>query len=230
VAELKERLDPQNHSAPARQIAAVAEQMRKFAAGRLAEAERDLQAADRRPEVAFEAALTVLTLRDDFAELPGFGEELTARVDALEQDRLTAPLFEQAKKAVEAEALFEAGRREEAIAALTSLSADAPDGPAAGYVRRTLARWEKERRTGAGAGESAVAEGPTGAEEPVAAEVAAEEPDASSEAARQAEGQLRLGKVLLSRSPAKARKYFERAIELAPDSPAAAEARELLDR
>ena len=47
---------------------------------------------------------------------------------------------------------------------------------------------------------------------------------------KQAATQLRLGKLMLQRDADKARKYFERAIELAPDSPIAAEAKKLLDR
>ena len=218
VAELSKRLDAENYSAPARQIAAIADQMKDFVSGRLADAERDLKAADRKPEAAFEAAVTVLTLQRDYGELPGLGEELQARLAALEQDRLAGPSFERARKAVEAENLFIAGEKDEALAAMRSL-ADA-EAPSASYARRTLSQWEKGKRAASAAlAEENVAD-PAAPAEPLA--------EASSEAVKQAEAQLRLGKLLLARSPQKATKYCEKAIELAPESAAAEEARELL--
>ena len=54
--------------------------------------------------------------------------------------------------------------------------------------------------------------------------------DSLSDSAKAAALQLQLGKRMLERNPDSAPKYFERAIELAPDSPAAAEARTLLQR
>ena len=50
----------------------------------------------------------------------------------------------------------------------------------------------------------------------------------SSQDERRAASQLKLGKILLKRNPTKAKAYFERAIKLAPNSKAAAEARKLL--
>lgn len=212
IPELTKRLDPKNYSAPAKQIAQVAEQMKKFAGDRFAAAERDLRAADRKPDAAFEAAVTVLRMRRDYAGLPGLGEDLESRAAALETDPKAAPVLETAAKALAAESLYESDQRDEAITAMRSLAAEEPGSPAAKYASKTVARWERETRSGR--------------TKPAAEESAVSGDDASERAATQ----LRLGKILHASNPAKARSYFERAIELAPDSPAAAEAKELLGR
>ena len=95
IEELNKRLDPENYSLPARQIAAITDQMRKLATSRLADAERDLKQIDRKPDAAFEAALTVLELARDYGELADFGDDLKARVNALAADRITTPVFER---------------------------------------------------------------------------------------------------------------------------------------
>src|SRR5688572_5183882 len=98
--------------------------MRKLAGDRLNAAEQDLKEADRKPEAAFEAAVTALALQRDYAELPEFGEDLKSKVAALEQVPETAPLFEKAAKVIEAESLYDSGKREEAVAALRSLAGE----------------------------------------------------------------------------------------------------------
>lgn len=210
IPELTKRLDPKNYSLPARQIASIVEQMREIADGRLAEAERQLSEPRRKPDAAFEAAVGALEVRRDYAELPRFGEDLGGRIEAIEKDPENASLFGLAARVVEADSLYESGKREEAIAALQALSGDA-DASAAAYSRRTLARWEKGKKPGA-----EPAEGPDAA--------------AADESSERAAVQLRLGKAMLARDAAKARKYFENAVKLAPGSPAAAEATELLGR
>lgn len=51
----------------------------------------------------------------------------------------------------------------------------------------------------------------------------------STRNARQAASKVRLGKLLLKRDASKARQYFEEAVRLAPESPAAKEAKQLID-
>ena len=212
IPELTKWLDPKNHSAPAKQIAQIVEQMKKFAGDRFAAAERDLQAADRKPDAAFEAAVTVLRMRRDYAGLPELGEDLERRAAALETDPKVTPVLETAAKVFEAESLYENDQRDEAITAVRSLAAEEPGCPAAKYASKAIAKWERETRSGR--------------TKPVGDVNAASSDGASDRAA----SQLRLGKILHASNPAKARSYFERAIELAPDSPAAAEAKELLGR
>lgn len=219
IEELNKRLDPENYSLPARQIAAITDQMRKLATSRFADAERDLKEIDRKPDAAFQAAVTVLELERDYAGLPEFGDELKARVSVLSQDRITAPVFERARQVIEAESLYASGKRDEATAALRSLADAQKDTPAAAYAGRMLARWEKEKRPAVG---DAAPVSTTAEETPQA--------DPPSGDAQKAASLVRLGKLLLSRSPDKARPYFEQAIEAAPDSDAAAEAKELLAR
>ena len=119
----------------------------------------------------------------------------------------------------EAESLYASGKRDEAAAALRSLGTAYQDTPAAAYATRMLARWEKEKR-------------PAVSDAAPVAKVTVERPQADTPSgdAKKAASLVRLGKLLLSRSPDKARPYFEQAIEAAPDSDAAAEAKELLAR
>lgn len=219
IEELNKRLDPENYSLPARQIAAITDQMRKLATSRLAAAERDLKQIDRNPDAAFEAALAVLELARDYGGLAEFGDDLKARVTALAADGITTPVFERARQVIEAESLYASGKRDEATAALRSLGTAYQDTPAAAYATRMLARWEKEKRP-------AVSDAA-----PVAtATVERPQADTPSGDAKKAASLVRLGKLLLSRSPHKARPYLEQAIEAAPASDAAAEAKELLAR
>src|SRR5690606_12118210 len=120
-----------------------------FVADRAAAAEQDLRDIDRSPDKAFEAALSLFALERDYAELPEVGEELASQVEAFEMDRVTAGVFEQAKAVFEAEALFEADKRKEAIAALDAVIGKYADTPAADYASRTLTRWRKQDRSAA---------------------------------------------------------------------------------
>jgi len=219
IEELNKRLDPQNYSLPARQIAAITDEMRKLATRRLADAERDLKEIERKPDAAFQAAVTVLELERDYAGLPEFGDDLKTRVTLLALERITAPVFERARQVIEAESLYASGKKDEATAALRSLADEQKDTPAATYAGRMLARWEKEKGPAAG---DAVAVSTAAA--------ATLKVGPSSGDAQKAASLVRLGKLLRSRSPDKARAYFEQAIEAAPDSDAAAEAKELLAR
>jgi tetratricopeptide (TPR) repeat protein len=217
IAELNPLLDPENFSAPSRQIATIAVELREQAEKKLAEAERQLAGETPPPADAFEAAVTVLSVERDYAELPGFVDVLLPKIEAIKDNPKAASALEPAAQVVEAERLFRDEKREEALAIMTSLAGKPGDDGVADYAKSTLARWE---RTKPGGSDATVT---TDSDAPVAKPTSSSLDDDELAAV-----QLRLGKRMLERNPDSAPKYFKRAIELAPDSPSAAEARTLL--
>ena len=190
--------------------------MNNQASQKLTEAEQILNGKSPSAANLFEAVVAALTVENDYAELPTFTAELLPRIEAIKGNPKAAAALEPAAPIVEAETLYRQEQHDKAIAILTPLAARSGDDGVAEYARSALARWQKTRPGESTAGASPRRDSPMG--------------DSLSDSAKAAALQLQLGKRMLERNPDSAPKYFERAIELAPDSPAAAEARTLLQR
>jgi hypothetical protein len=174
----------------------------------LKEAERKLASRDK----TFEGALALLELEAAFGEHPSAKGRIQDALERHAAGEEQAPLFMQARQVREAQRWETAKQRTEAIAAWKQVLDNHPNTPAASLATRRLA--DLEKREGKGTSGKA-SEGTS-------------EPEGSA-ADRRATSLLKLGQQLLYSKPAAARDYLQRAIEEAPESKAAAKARELLE-
>ena len=174
----------------------------------LKEAERKLASRDK----TFEGALALLELEAAFGEHPSAKGRIQDALERHAAGEEKASLFMQARQVREAQRWETAKQRTEAIAAWKQVLDNHPNTPAAVLATRRLA--DLEKREG---------KGTTGK-----ASAGTSEPEGSA-ADRRAASLLKLGQQLLSSKPAAARDYLQRAIEEAPESEAAAQARELLE-
>ena len=179
------------------------------AAEELAAAEEKLQSE--KPDDQFEGATALVQLQRRFSALPAAAEAIEPVVAKYRDDPKRPDLIARAEAFDAASALADERKWSEALAAFREIAKEHPNTPAARLAERRIPDLEKRAAIAAG-----------------------EEPDspagkpASSADAKKAASLLRLGELILDRNREKAREYFERAIEAAPDSDAAKKARELL--
>ncbi|RPI90903.1 MAG: hypothetical protein EHM42_00640 [Planctomycetaceae bacterium] len=173
----------------------------------LKDAEKRLNTRDK----ALDGAMALLQLDQTFARHSTAHSPITQALEARRQDSSKAPLLDQAALALSAQRLETDKKRTEALAVWQELVEKHPDTPGAALAARRIADLE---RKAAGASPSSKAldgkEGPANS--------------------KRAASYLGLGKQLLKSKPGEARAYLEKAIAADPDSPAAEEARELLEK
>jgi hypothetical protein len=174
----------------------------------LKEAERKLSSRDK----TLDGALALLDLEAAFGEHPSAKGRIQDALARHAEGEGKAPLFAQARQVREAQQWETAKRRPEAISAWKQVLESHPDTPAAALANRRLADLEKREGKGSSAKSSA-------------GKSASEAPSAD----RKAASLLKQGQQLLPTKPADAREYLQRAIDTAPESEAASQARELLE-
>ncbi len=162
---------------------------------------------------AFEGALALVEVRRLYGKLPGLKKTVGSQIASLRKDPNTKDVIQQAQFVDKARQYEARNRWKLALSAYRSVLVKFPDSPAAKFA---LAATETiEKKSGAKA------------TRPSTTTKSAGGPSADE---KRAASRVRLGKLLLKKSPAKARPYLEEAIRLAPDSLAAKEAKELLEK
>ncbi|MCY2967524.1 MAG: thioredoxin family protein [Planctomycetota bacterium] len=170
----------------------------------LKDAEKKLASKDK----SLDGAIALLELAKTFEKHTSAYGPIAQALEGRQQDSELAPLFAQAALVTRAQQLESAKKKVEALAVWQSILEQHPDTPAATLAEKRIA--DIEKRSGV-------------------AQSAKPEVGANGDSKRAASF-VRLGKQLLKSKPADARDYFERAIATDPDSAAAEEARELLEK
>ena len=179
------------------------------AAEELAAAEEKLRSD--MPDEQFEGAIALVELQRRFRELPAAAGAIEPVVSKYRDDPKHPGLIARAEAFDAASALEEDRKWSEALAAFREIAREHSSTPAARLAGKRIPDLEKRAAIAAG-------DEPAG---PAAAPV-------SSGDEKKAASLLRLGELIQSRNREKAREYFERAIEAAPESDAAKKAREFL--
>jgi tetratricopeptide (TPR) repeat protein len=181
------------------------------AAEDLAAAEEKLQSE--RPDEQFEGALALVQLQRRFSGLPAAAEAIDPIITKYRDDPHHPGLIARAEAFDAASALEEDRKWSEALAAFQKIATEHPNTPAARLAGKRIPDLEKRAAIAAGEEPGENADKP-----------------ASSGDEKKAASLLRLGELILDRNREKAREYFERAIEAAPESDAADKARILLEK
>ena len=165
-------------------------------------------------------AFALLDAEQTYGELPSLKKTFNAALADLRKDAAKRELLQQAELIQKARGHEAEQKWKPAVAAYQLVVTKFPDTPAAELAAGKL----KELAEQQGVEVSAADPKAGGPAKPRA------DPVADDQNEKQAASQLRFGKALMKGNPAKARGYLEKAIELAPDSSIADEARELLKK
>lgn len=187
--------------------------LQKLEAALIVQGKSALAAAQKKienTETAFDGLLELVTVERDYSRLQPLRNPITAAVAAVRKDAALRELLESAKAVDRAREYESQKNLKQALKAWRLVQTRYPKSPAAKLAGERITAIKKQ-------GVSAPAEPTPKSKVPV-----------SSRDEKRAAFQLRLGKLLLKRSPRKAKMYLERAIKLAPKSKAADEARKLL--
>ncbi len=210
VERIAASLDSGSYALAARQAATLSTMLTEKGTAAIEEAEKKLETE----ETAFEGALALCQTSRLYSPLPSLKETLEKTLAAHRENSAHGELIEPAQR-VDAARNLEAQREwQQALDSYREIAAAYPRTPAASIavekVETLAARLApKTKKPGS---ESKTTSSTVGTDE------------------KRAASSLRLGKLLIKRKPKKAREYFEKAIELAPESEAAKEARKLLEK
>lgn len=158
------------------------------------------------PDTAFNGALQLAEVDRKFSGIPEVAEKVREQQKVLRKDETLRDVLSLAEHFDRGVAQEAAERWQAAVTAYQQVIADAPDSAAAKQAQAKVAELSKKVGDGTPAKTTTV----------------------MSSDEKRAASFLRLGKQLAKRKPEKAEEYYRKAIELAPDSPTAAAARELL--
>ena len=161
------------------------------------------------------SAIQLVQIEQTYGKLPEMRKVLPSALKKHRTNAETRPLMKQAETLVKAQS-FQAAKKWRQAAASYQLVIDRhPNTAAAKLATQELEKVRSQPTTAASTAK------PNNTPQPTSP---------TSKNDKQAASLLRLGKLLLKRNPKQARTYFMRVIKTAPDSPAAREARALLDK
>ena len=195
-------------------FAAAAIALRKLKATVVDQGKAALAATDKKikdPKTAFDGLLALVAVERNYRPLRELRKPIAAAMRTVRKDAALRDLLEQAKLVDRAGKHESEKKLKQALSAWQLVLSKYPKTPSAKRAAERIAAIEKQGVT------AALAKSKTTSTKSV-----------TSRDEKRAASQLRLGKLLLKRNPAKAKQYFERAIKLAPNSKTAAEAERLL--
>ncbi|MAG94485.1 MAG: hypothetical protein CMJ48_12145 [Planctomycetaceae bacterium] len=210
VEKVAASLDSGSYALAARQAATLSTMLTEKGTAAIEQAEKKLETE----ETAFEGALALCQTSRLYSPLPSLKETLEKTLAAHRENSAHGELIEPAQRVDAAQNLETQGEWQQALDSYREIAAAYPRTPAASIAveKVELLAARAAGKTKKTVTNSKTASSPAGADE------------------KRAASSLRLGKLLIKRKPKKAREYFEKAIEQAPTSDAAKEARELLKK
>jgi tetratricopeptide (TPR) repeat protein len=204
VSLMKRHLETGSYAAPAVELQKLADELSAKAKDALAAAEQAMN-----DEPHFEAALAFAETERLYSELPEVGNAIKDKEKEYRKNPAWVDLLNQAEIFTRAQAFADDGKNRQALALFQSLQEKYPGSPAAGKAGEEIAKLDQTPET--------------------SVSTAAVSTEDSADVKRAA-SYLRFGKTFQGKDAEKARKYFEKVIETAPDSDLAAEARQLLEK
>jgi hypothetical protein len=214
VAIVNEHGGTGSFAAAALEIAQITEELNSRAISDANKAEARIS-TDKQP---VQAAVSLVGLRREFAELPPAKEHIDSVWTRLADSEEHQQLMQQAEPLEQAAQHLKDKMYDAALAIYRDVETAAPDSPAGQFARDQIPA--VERRLAARSGKSV--------ESSESAPTTGDAADSDVDAKRAA-SYLKLARVFRNKDPDKARDYLQQAIDAAPDSTEAAEAQKLLD-
>ena len=209
VIQLRRNLNTGSFASPAVQSEQIAAELTTEATESLKQAREDLQAEGKR----LAAAISMLQIDRDYGGLPQVHKLMGPELKRLRTQTETRDVSKQAESLVKADSYQRDKKWRLALAAYQRVIDRFPKTQAATLASQGIVKVRAESNAPLTTSKTS---NPPRPSTPLNAQ------------AKRAASLLRLGKLLNKRNPQHARSYFERAIKTAPDSDAAAEARQLL--
>lgn len=206
VPLIKRHLDSSAFAEPVIELKKLAEELTATAKATLDESVKSMEA----DPPSFEAALAFVETSRLYGELPTIEEAIKDKEKEYRKNSNWVDLLNQAEMLSKAQAYVTDGKARQAIGIFQSLQQKYPGSPGAEKAKEQLAGLDTSDETAAAS--------TPGADAP------------ASESLKRASSYLRFGKSFQSKDPAKARKYYEKVIETAPNSELATEALQLLNQ
>ena len=197
-----------SYAAPAVQFYNLAEEYFKKTEAEIVTSAKDLKEGTK----AFQAAIRLKEIASSFAELARIQEALKKSLKDLEEQEQS--LLELAEKVVTAKNKEAERDKDAAITLYQEIVKNHPGTEAATFSQERIAGLHNSSSPSSSGSPSKTSGQPSAV--------------TKSADVKKAESLVRLGKILLKKNPNSAKSYFQKAIDLAPDSDAAKEAKSLL--